>query len=55
MKEIKNDVEFAQWYGSIGSDLLEASYEEYQYRNPLPYFATTTELIIYYLGQIMSR
>ncbi|PGH35512.1 hypothetical protein GX50_01614 [[Emmonsia] crescens] len=30
MKEIKNDVEFAQWYGSIGSDLLEASYEEYQ-------------------------
>ncbi|OJD15070.1 hypothetical protein AJ78_04641 [Emergomyces pasteurianus Ep9510] len=30
MKEVKNDVEFAQWYGSIGSDLLEASYEEYQ-------------------------
>ncbi|OAX84250.1 hypothetical protein ACJ72_01390 [Emergomyces africanus] len=29
MKEIKNEVEFAQWYGSIGSDLLEASYEEY--------------------------
>ncbi|EEH36789.1 hypothetical protein PAAG_07207 [Paracoccidioides lutzii Pb01] len=30
MEEIKNDVEFAQWYGSIGSELLEVSYEEYQ-------------------------
>ncbi|KAK2739476.1 Golgi transport complex subunit 3 [Onygenales sp. PD_40] len=29
-KEIRNDVDFAQWYGSIGNDLLEASYEEYQ-------------------------
>ncbi|PGH11319.1 hypothetical protein AJ79_04935 [Helicocarpus griseus UAMH5409] len=29
-KEIRNDVDFAQWYGSIGGDLLEASYEEYQ-------------------------
>lgn len=34
VKEIDNDVDFAHWYGSIENDLLEASYEEYQYLSP---------------------
>lgn len=29
--DIKTDFEYAEWYGDIGKELLDATYEEYQY------------------------
>lgn len=29
--DIKTDFEYAEWYGNIGKELLDATYEEYQY------------------------
>jgi len=30
-EKIKNELEFAAWYGCMSNGLLEASYDEYQY------------------------
>lgn len=29
--DVKNELDFVQWYSEIENDLLESSYDEYQY------------------------
>lgn len=40
--DIKNSHDFAQWYNFAGSNLLEASYEKYQYVNQCPVYSNST-------------
>lgn len=42
--DIRNELEFAQWYNEVEESLLEASYDEYQYAPPR---STLTEPLVY--------
>lgn len=35
MNEIGTEADFARWYNEVEGDLLESSYEEYQYAEQL--------------------
>ncbi|KAI5298382.1 hypothetical protein KEM55_003459 [Ascosphaera atra] len=39
LNEISNDAEYAQWYSNVRDDLLEASFDEYQYDTRSPTFS----------------